>query len=284
MSAALSGNAVVAQSGGPTAVIHASACGVIHETLRHDVIGDLFGAVTILEAMGRNPGWLAAATSLARCRPDDAPHLIYVPEIPFQKERFLNDVRAVHRRLGRVFIVASEGLVNEQGEYLTAQTGWFATDALGDRQLGGVADHLQRLIEQEIGIKARYNNPGSDQRNAMHLASKTGSDEAYRWGQEAVRQAVAGTSGFMESLVRESDQPYRCSTGLTPLARVANGVKQLPRHFPDEAGTSISDALRKDTGPADPGRGATPPGSRWAGEVCSLPPGAGAATTAELRD
>src|SRR5262249_51659666 len=208
-----------------------------------------FDAVTIMEAMGRNTGWIAAATGLARRHEEDAPHLIYVPEIPFSVERFLSDVREVHRRLGRVFIVVSEGLVDEKGEYVTAQTGTLATDAFGHRQLGGIADFLQRFIEQEIGIKARYNKLGTCQRNAIHFASLTDSDEAYRCGQEAVRKAVAGTSGFMITLARESDRPYRCGMGLAPLAEVANGVKYLPRDYLDVAGTQITLAMRQYVGP-----------------------------------
>src|SRR5262249_26218034 len=73
-----------------------------------------FDPVTVMEVMGRNTGWIAAATGLARRRPEDAPHLIYVPEIPFSTDRFLDEVREVHARLGRVFVVASEGLVDEK--------------------------------------------------------------------------------------------------------------------------------------------------------------------------
>jgi 6-phosphofructokinase 1 len=208
-----------------------------------------FDAVTVLEAMGRNTGWIAAATGLARRREDEAPHLIYVPEIPFHVERFLTDVREVHRRLGWAFIVVSEGLVDEKGEYVAAQRGLFAKDAFGHRQLGGIADFLQRLIEQEIGIKARYNKLGTCQRNAIHFASRTDNEEAYRCGQEAVRQAVAGTSGFMITLVRESENPYRCETALAALAEVANGFKRLPRNYLDVAGTQINDAMRRYAGP-----------------------------------
>jgi len=208
-----------------------------------------FDAVTILETMGRNTGWIAAATGLARRHEEEAPHLIYVPEIPFSIERFLMDVREVHRRLGWAFVVVSEGLVNDKGEYVAAQTGALATDAFGHRQLGGVADYLQRLLEQEVGIKARYNKLGTCQRDAIHFASRTDSEEAYRCGQEAVRQGVAGTSGFMITLVRESDHPYRCGTGLAPLAEVANGVKYLPRDYLDVAGTQITPAMRQYAGP-----------------------------------
>jgi 6-phosphofructokinase 1 len=205
-----------------------------------------FDAVTVTEAMGRNTGWIAAATGLACRRDGDAPHLIYVPEIPFNRARFLADVQEVHRRLGRVFVVASEGLVDEKGEYFTAQA---ETDQFGHRQLGGVADYLCRLIKEAIGLKSRYNKLDTCQRNGMHFASGTDSDEAYRCGQEAVRRAVAGTTGSMVTLVRERDQPYRCGLGLAPLAEVANGVKRLPRDYLDVAGTQITDAMRRYVGP-----------------------------------
>jgi 6-phosphofructokinase 1 len=205
-----------------------------------------FDPVTVMEAMGRNTGWIAAATGLARRHEDEAPHLIYVPEVPFSAERYLADVREVHRRLGRVFIVASEGLVDARGEYLAAQG---TVDAFGHRQLGGVAAYLQQLVMREIGLKCRYNKLDTCQRNALHFASRTDSDEAYLCGQEAVRHAVAGTTGRMVTLVREGDEPYRCRTGLAPLAEVANGVKRLPREFLDVAGTQVTPAMRRYAGP-----------------------------------
>jgi 6-phosphofructokinase 1 len=205
-----------------------------------------FDAVTITETMGRNTGWITAATGLARRREDDAPHLIYVPEIPFSLERFLGDVREVHRRLGRAFVVVSEGVVDAHGEYV-ATLG--TTDAFGRQQLGGVAAFLQREVMQEIGIKCRYNRLDTCQRNAVHFASRTDSDEAYECGQEAVRQALAGTTGFMITLQRTGDRPYRCVTGLVRLEDVAHGVKRLPREYLDEAGTGISAAMRSYAGP-----------------------------------
>ncbi len=205
-----------------------------------------FDPVSITEAMGRNTGWIAAATGLARRREDEAPHLIYVPEIPFSEERFLEDVRAVHRRLGRVFVVVSEGVKNARGEYVAAQA---TQDAFGHRQLGGVADYLRQLVTCETRLKARYNKLDTCQRNAVHFASRTDSEEAYRCGQEAVRHAVQGTTGKMVSLVRVSDRPYRCETGLVSLAEAANGVKYLPREYLDGAGTRITEAMRAYVGP-----------------------------------
>jgi 6-phosphofructokinase len=205
-----------------------------------------FDPVTIMEAMGRDTGWLAAATGLAKRRPDDAPHLIYVPEIPFSIQRFLADVRRVHLRLGRCFVVVSEGVRDEQGNYIAAQN---TVDAFGHRQLGGVASYLQQVVERETGLKCRYNKLDTCQRNAVHFASRTDSDEAFLCGQQAVRLAVAGTSGVMVTLLRQSSLPYRCTTGVALLADVAKDIKRLPREYLDEEGTGITEGMRRYASP-----------------------------------
>ena len=133
---------------------------------------------TILEVMGRNAGWIAAATGLAARCPEDAPHLIYVPEAPFSFDKLVSDVKQVLKEFRRVFIVAGEGLKNERGEYITADKGAFGTDAFGHAQLGGLADMLKTVIEDRVGIKARGNRLGTNQRSAMHFASLTDVNEA----------------------------------------------------------------------------------------------------------
>jgi 6-phosphofructokinase len=205
-----------------------------------------FDPVTVTEAMGRNTGWIAASTGLARRHEGEAPHLIYVPEIPFSEERFLEEVREVHRRLGRVYVVVSEGIKNAKGQYVAAQA---EVDAFGHRQLGGVADYLRQLVTRETGLKARYNKLDTCQRNAMHFASLTDSNEAYQCGQVAVQQALAGTTGKMVALKRISSQPYQCTTDLVTLTEVANGVKYLPREYMNVAGTHIAQAMRTYVGP-----------------------------------
>lgn len=200
-----------------------------------------FDPVTITETMGRDTGWLAAATGLARRQPDEAPHLIYVPEIPFTIEQFLDDVREVHRRIGRVFVVVSEGVRDAAGKHVADQG---TVDAFGRPQLGGVAECLRLSVTRELGLKARYNKLDTCQRNAIHFASRTDSDEAYRSGHEAVRQALAGATGMMVTLIRGTDPGYQCTLGLAPLAEVSHGVKALPREFMDGAGTHISEAMR----------------------------------------
>jgi len=199
---------------------------------------------TILEVMGRNAGWIAAATGLAARSPEDAPHLIYMPEAPFSFDKLVRDVEEVLKRLGRVFIVAGEGLKDETGQYITADRGAFARDSFGHVQLGGVAEMLKAVIEEEVKIKARFNKLGTNQRSAMHFASLTDVNEAYMCGQMAVKYALEGVNGKMVTLVREDRPEYKCTTGLAELADVANGEKKVPAEYINEAGNHITDAMR----------------------------------------
>jgi len=196
--------------------------------------------VAILETMGRNTGWLAGSTVLAKRTAEDAPHLIYLPEITFSIQQFKNDVMKVYHALGRVFIVASEGLKDQAGSYLASQGGRFAKDAFGHSQLGGVGQYLKALVEGEIGLKCRAVTLGLCQRSAMHFASLVDAEEAYLVGKEAVRYAVLGKSGYMVSLIREDRTNYRIKTGLVPLADVANGEKHVPRSWINEEGNFVN--------------------------------------------
>jgi 6-phosphofructokinase 1 len=199
---------------------------------------------TILEVMGRDAGWIAAATGLAARTPEDAPHLIYMPEAAFSFDNFVRDVQEVLKAFGRVFIVAGEGLKDEKGKYVTADSGTFSKDGFGHVQLGGVAEMLKAVIEKEVKIKARFNKLGTNQRSAMHFASLTDVNEAYMCGQMAVRYALDGINGKMVTLVREKGAKYKCTTGLAELRDVANGEKKVPREFINDKGNHITDAMR----------------------------------------
>ena len=204
-----------------------------------------FDTATVVEAMGRNAGWITAGTAVAARTPEDAPHLVYVPEIPFSVDQFVSDCKEVVRRLGGVVVLAAEGLKDTRGQYITAQGGKFAKDSFGHVQLGGVAETLKAIIEQEVGVKCRCNKPGTAQRNAMHFASLTDVNEAWLVGAQAVKEAVSGRSGFMVTLIRESNDPYTVTTGRANLSVVANGEKYLPRDFMNRAGNHISQKCRK---------------------------------------
>ena len=110
------------------------------------------------------------------------PHLIYMPEAAFTFEKLIRDVKEVYREFGRVFIIVGEGLKDEKGNTIAAETAGFGKDAFGHATLGGVAEILKNVIEKEVGIKAYWNKLGSQQRCSMHFASLTDINEAYMCG------------------------------------------------------------------------------------------------------
>jgi 6-phosphofructokinase 1 len=189
--------------------------------------------VKIMEIMGRNAGWLTAACALGKAGPEDAPHLVYVPERPVSRETLLSEVEAVYRDLGRVVIALSEGARNETGESL-GQVLQQETDVFGHKMKGGAADEVARLITAEMGLKARVDKPNYLQRSSMGVASVIDLEEAYAAGRAAVRAAVAGESGNMISLVRLSSEPYEFTTGKTSLSEVANQERPLPPEYIDK--------------------------------------------------
>ena len=199
--------------------------------------GDL---VSIVEAMGRSAGWIAAGASLAKRRdhPHDPPHLILLPEVAFNQEKVLEDVRRVLKREKYCLIVVAEGLVDTDGNYLAADA---ATDAFGHAKLGGAGEALAEIIEAAIpSAKVRVSRPGLAQRSAAHAASKTDVDESFLAGQAAVRAAIAGETDKMVTLVRGESDHYTCETGLASLSEVANGVKKLPREWINEDNVSMN--------------------------------------------
>ena len=199
--------------------------------------------VVVMEIQGRHSGWMTASTALARRQEGDAPNLIYLPEVPWNRERFLTDVRACHSRYGWCFVSASTALRDEQGQPLSAPTGPFARDAFGHLQLGGVGTALCDLIKQELKLKARLVRLGPAERIAMHFGSLTDRDEAFALGAFAVRAALEGESGKMVSLERVSNAPYRCDPALVDLSVVANAEKLVPREWINAAGNNVTEEL-----------------------------------------
>jgi 6-phosphofructokinase len=199
--------------------------------------------IKIVETMGRNAGWITAATALARQREDDAPHIILLPEIPFNRERFLADVERVYRKLGYALITCCEGLKDENGEYLTASKRSLDTDKFGHKQLGGVGEMLCGMVADGLKIKARADKPGTIQRVSTLLASRVDADEAYATGAQAVRHAVEGKSGYMVTLERTPGHEYACRTGIVSLSEVANKEKKIPRDFINAEGNWVTPAF-----------------------------------------
>jgi len=192
------------------------------------------GSCCIIEVMGRAAGWIAAGTVLAKRRPDDAPHLILVPEIPFNEAKFLAKVRDTVARLKHCIVVTGEGLKDESGNELGADKE--RRDAFGHAVLSGAADKLKEIIEGRMNLKTRTVKLGYAQRCAAHFASAQDVKEAVACGEAAVRAAVAGQSGYMVKILRESEEPYQFTTGLEPLASIANVEHLLPRAWIDAEG------------------------------------------------
>ncbi len=198
--------------------------------------------VFILEVMGRHAGWIAAAGGLAQERPGDPPHIILLPEIRFDEERFLSRVKETVEREGYCVIVASEGLRNAEGKFLS-EAG--TRDAFGHAQLGGVAPVLAQLVKDRLRYKYHWAVADYLQRAARHIASKTDVEQAYALGQAAVEMALSGKNAVLPTIVRVSDDPYRWTIGEARLEQVANVEKKLPRDYISEDGFGITEACRR---------------------------------------
>ena len=192
------------------------------------------GSCCIIEVMGRTAGWIAAGAVLARRTPNDAPHIILLPELPFDEQPFLQKVQETVNTVKNCIVVVGEGIKDKAGEELGADKN--KLDSFGHPVLSGAAERLAEIVENKTGFKTRTVKLGYSQRAAAHLASGTDVAEAVACGEAAVRAALDGKSGFMVKLVRTSTSPYRCTTELQDLKDIANEVHQLPRDWISEDG------------------------------------------------
>ncbi|HSM30520.1 MAG TPA: 6-phosphofructokinase [Woeseiaceae bacterium] len=198
--------------------------------------------VFILEVMGRHAGWIAAAGGLAGSKPEDAPHIILFPEVPFNQQAFLRRVRDCVKRYDYCVIVVSEGARYKNGKFL-AEAG--TRDAFGHAQLGGVASVVAQMVRDNLGFKYHYAVADYLQRSARHIASATDVKQAYAVGKAAVEFAIKGKTAVMPVIKRVSDKPYRWRIDEAPLSRVANKEKMLPARFISKDGFSITEAARR---------------------------------------
>ncbi len=194
------------------------------------------GSCCIIEVMGRSAGWIAAGTVLAkRGDPASPPHIILLPEFVFDEEKFLAKVKETVAAYKYCVVVASEGIKNAAGEELGADKS--RLDAFGHPVLAGAAEKLKQIVQGRLNTKTRTVLLGYSQRAAEHCASLTDSNNAFACGAAAVRAAVAGQSGQMVKIVRENQNgSVQWSTGLQPLADIANVEHFLPRDWVSEDG------------------------------------------------
>ncbi|NWN92457.1 6-phosphofructokinase [Marinobacter adhaerens] len=197
--------------------------------------------VFILEVMGRHAGWIAAAGGLAGQGEGEPPHIILFPEIPFNREAFLERVDFCVKEYGYCVVVASEGSQYEDGRFL-ADAG--AKDAFGHTQLGGVAPALANMVRQALGHKYHWAVADYLQRSARHIASATDVEQAYAVGKAAVEMALQGKQAIMPTIVREQSDPYVWKIGEAPLSDVANQEKKMPIHYITDDGFGITQDCR----------------------------------------
>lgn len=209
---------------------------VAHDTFIYSV-----KSVTIVEIMGRDAGWLTAASALARNEYNSAPHLIYFPEVAFDKEAFIADVKEQLSKRNNVIIAVSEGIRDKEGNYISASTA--TNDQFGHSQLSGTGKCLEYLIKESINVKVRSIELNVLQRCAAHISSLTDLNESFALGSHAVEYAVNGQTKCMLTLNRVSDKPYEITIGTADIKGIANEAKSIPREWINEAGNDITDAL-----------------------------------------
>lgn len=195
------------------------------------------GTVVIVEIMGRNAGWLTAASALASFQ-GAGPDLIYLPERPFDLETAMAQIRQVYHRRGNCLVALSEGIVDASGKFIAEYGQDVATDAFGHKQMGGAGAFVANRVKSRFGYKVRSIELSLLQRCAAHCASQTDVDEAWLAGKTAVELAVSGVTDKMAAFERQPGPGYHMVPKAVDLAAVANAEKKVPQDWitPDGVG------------------------------------------------
>ena len=209
--------------------------------IAHDTYIYAVKSVTIVEIMGRDAGWLTAASALARNAYNSAPHLIYLPEVPFDKEQFLKDVQEQLVFRNNVIVAVSEGIRDKEGNYFSASQP--AQDQFGHAQLSGTGKCLEYFIKENINVKCRSIELNVLQRCASHISSLTDLNESFDLGKHAVACASDGQTQCMLTLNRISNNPYRIEIGSADIDDIANEAKSIPRKWINKEGNDIEPEL-----------------------------------------
>ncbi len=198
-------------------------------------------AVTVVEVMGRDAGWLTASSAIGRIVHGLAPDLVYLPETDFSMEEFLEDVSAALRTHPNVVVAVSEGIHFSDGTRVCESENTAGRDAFGHAALSGTGKVLERAVRARLGCKVRSVELNITQRCAAHILSGNDIAESVRVGRAAVRAAGEGLTGQMMTLTRVSDHPYTVSVSHRPVASIANRVRYVERAFINERGNNVTD-------------------------------------------
>ena len=209
--------------------------------IAHDTFIYAVKSVTIVEIMGRDAGWLTAAAALARNEYNTAPHLIYLPEVPFDPEDFLLDIKRLLFKHNNVIVAVSEGIRDTAGNYISASEQ--SVDTFGHNQLSGVGKTLEFLVKQKLGIKVRSIEINVLQRCAAHLASQTDLDESFEFGKKAVALSEEGVTASMVTVHRISNSPYSVEYGYAEIKNIANEARTVPPEWISPAANDVEQPL-----------------------------------------
>ena len=200
-------------------------------------------SVTIVEVMGRNAGWLTAASALARIEGRKVPQLIYLCEKAFDEDQFIKDVNEALKKENNIIIAVSEGVKTADGNYVGEETKSGKEDVFGHKYLSGVGKYLEGLVGEKIGCKVRSVELNILQRCAGYMLSETDIMESRNLGAFAAVSAIRGKSGKMSAVRRISDDPYQVEIVLSDLSKIANYEKKVPMEWINEEGNDIKDEL-----------------------------------------
>ena len=213
-----------------------------------DLDNRALGGVKIDIIMGRDAGFLTAASALARVEPDDGPHLIYLPEVPFSEEKFVSDVKAAMKKFGRCVCAISEGIRGDDGVPIGAKLGSGETDSHGNVQMSGtgaLGDALAKLLKSKADIKrVRADTFGYLQRSFPGVASATDQKEAFAAGQCAVKAALKGelTKGTI-AILRAKGKKYQAAFAPQPIANAAKFTRSVPKEYISKNGHDVTPAF-----------------------------------------
>lgn len=202
-------------------------------------------SVTIVEIMGRHAGWLTAASVLARKFTGDNPLLVYLPEVPFDKEAFLEKIGECFSVNNAVVVCVSEGIRDKDGVFVCEYDSEAGLDSFGHKMLAGCGKYLERLVRGRLGVKARSVELNVSQRCSVSMVSAADRQEAVMAGRYGVQAALNKETGKMISFIRESDAPYSLVCGLEDVDRICNKEKTVPLTWITGEGTDLSEDFLK---------------------------------------
>ncbi len=200
-------------------------------------------AVTVVEVMGRDAGWLTASAALPKLSGGEAADLVYLPECVFDTEKFVNDVKELLKRKNAVLVAVSEGVKLADGKYVGEGLSTDnSVDAFGHKRLSGAGKVLESLVKEKIGCKVRSIELSLTQRCAGHVLSATDISESLKIGERAVSYALDGKTGIMITLNRASGDEYSVEISCEDISKIANEVRCVPREYINAEENNITDA------------------------------------------